>query len=232
LNGFDDNRRDRRSDDGGQKGASMNRDQVLDKAKFERVYGADHLTESDDPPVEDVIDALRLKPDSVVVEVGSGQGHFTLPIARELAESGERGVIFAFDYSEEMIDRLDAAATEVGVDSRVRSWPLTRMEEPDTLPIQDAKVDRLLAVNSSHYLEDPLPIYRELARVLKPDGQLLVADWKRGPAASMDHGASPGRSGPELVVADLSKAGFGTHEIVDLDGYSWAIRATKAAAPA
>jgi len=209
----------------------MNRDQVLDKAKFERIFGADHLTEPNDPPVYALIDALELEPDSVVAELGAGQGHFTLPIARKLVELGSRGLIFAFEYSDEMIARLDAAANELGVDNRVRAWPLTRMEEPDTFPLQDGKVDRVLAVNAVHYLDDPVPVYQEITRVLKPHGQLLVADWKRGPAASMGESSSPGRSSATMVVADLSKAGFGTHEIVDLEGYSWAIRAKQTLSP-
>ena len=188
------------------------------------MYGTSFLVPPEDPPVPSVLEALLLGPDCVVVEFGCGRGHFTLPIAARLQQPNPRGLIFAFDLSEGMIGRLEEDASELGLQDRIRPWPLMRLGDPNKLPIGDGKVDRVLAVNSVQYLDDPLPICREFARVLKPGGLALLADWNR-PIEKVGQGA--GVSGPsiEKTLAALTDAGLAASTRLDLEGYTWVVRA-------
>jgi SAM-dependent methyltransferase len=49
-----------------------------------------------------------------------------------------------------------------------------RMMEPDVLPFEDAGFDSALLDNVLEHIAEPLALLRELRRVLRPDGRLLV----------------------------------------------------------
>ena len=203
----------------------MNLNHYLEKRRFERIYNADYLIKPQDPPVLGLIEALCLEPDSVVIEFGSGEGHFTLPIARKLKELRSSGLIFGFEFAEWMIEHLNEAAIELDLEQQVRSWPITRLQ-PNILPIKDDKADRILAVNSIHYLDSPLAFYEEFARILKPGGILLIADWIRHPAG--EKGTDKLQSGLlENAFDHLFAIGLGIPEELSIEVYSWVVRAKK-----
>jgi SAM-dependent methyltransferase len=203
----------------------MHLETAREKRNFKKIYQADYLVAQDDPPVADLLDALLLDGNSVVVELGSGDGHFTLPIAKRLRDDGEKGLVFGFDYSDAMIEQLDRSAYDLGVDANLRSWPLTQVKA-NTLPVNDGKADRVLAVNFIQYLPDPMPIFREIIRILKPGGILVMADWaaddNRDGQKNYDLGASPND-----VCSALQAVGIGIHVHLGLKGYRWVIRAIK-----
>lgn len=205
----------------------MKQDRNLKKERHGKVWiTSEHLKQSREPPVSSVIDALSLEPNSVVVELGAGQGHFTLPIAKRFVQTGDSGRIFAFDVSEKLIKRLDEVAARLGVDDHIRSWSLALMKDPNVLPIDDGAADRVLAFNSLQYLDDPTPICREIARILKPGGVALILNWFRQfPGLEEVIGAHG--SPPEKMLTALSEVGLGEYTRLTLDSYSWTIRATK-----
>ena len=98
--------------------------------------------------------------------------------------------------------------------------------EHDSLPLQDGSVDRVLAVNSLHYLEDPLAGYMELARILKPGGYALVVDWRR-PGVSPPPQPGVNEVNINSVALDLLATGALLPGGVALPGYTFAIRALK-----
>ncbi|MCP4603679.1 MAG: methyltransferase domain-containing protein [Proteobacteria bacterium] len=204
----------------------MSQNQLWESRRTQRSYGIDYLFPAKEPLVSNIIDALFLDPDSIVIEFGAGKGYFTLPIATRLEQSNDSGLIFGFEFSEQMIDRLDDAAVELGVSDHIRTWPLARMKEPYTLPLNNSKVDRVLAVNSVQYLDDPLPICREFARILKPGGFALVADWNR-PDHNLEKNTVVHSPLPEKLLACLTEVGLGAYSPLSMDGYSWAVRAMK-----
>jgi SAM-dependent methyltransferase len=55
-----------------------------------------------------------------------------------------------------------------------RHW-VQNLHTDQTLPLADASVDRVLVVAGWQYLQDPEAIAAELARVLRPQGELIVA---------------------------------------------------------
>lgn len=57
--------------------------------------------------------------------------------------------------------------------------PIVLVKEGN-LPFADNSVDRFLSMAAMHHLDDKTPIYREMARVLKPGGIAVVADAHTG----------------------------------------------------
>jgi ubiquinone/menaquinone biosynthesis C-methylase UbiE len=64
-----------------------------------------------------------------------------------------------------------AAAAE-----QYRNTPKITVVQGDAyhLPFEDGSVDALVCVRVMHHLEDPLAVFREFARVIRPDGMLVL----------------------------------------------------------
>jgi ubiquinone/menaquinone biosynthesis C-methylase UbiE len=109
---------------------------------------------------------LHVKPaPERALEVGTGTGEGALLVAREFPQATVRGV----DVSEEMIR---AATRKVGLDPAGRV--AFRVTDAAELPYDDASFDLVAHLNMP-------PFVAEVARVLRPGGQVIVASsW--GPA--------------------------------------------------
>jgi ArsR family transcriptional regulator len=109
----------------------------------------------------------RLVPPGLrVADVGTGTGI----LAIELARLGLR--VIAIDHSDAMLEaarrKLEAEAV-TGVE--------LRRGEIAALPLRDAEVDAALAHMVLHYLPSPADGIREMARVVQPEGRIVVVDF-------------------------------------------------------
>ena len=182
------------------------------------------LSNRDAPPVNPVLRELSPRPEDTIVELGSAEGHFALPIAGRLSMLPGSGMMVALDSSRIFTRRLARAAAERGLNGHLRAICLE--DAPThTVPLPSESADSVLAVNALQYLADPLPYLKEIERVLSPLGTLIVAEWQRADKSGQ-HAPFFGRS-PDDLAALLDAAGLEAHLQIDLDGYRWAVRAVK-----
>ena len=107
---------------------------------------------------------LALLPgDWVIADLGCGTG----PVAQALAPFVRQ--VIAVDGSEAM---LDAARERLGDADNVE----LRRGELESLPLEDAQVDAVTLVLALHHVADPTAVLYEAARVLRPQGRLLLVD--------------------------------------------------------
>jgi SAM-dependent methyltransferase len=141
-------------------------------------------------------DLLDVQPDDRVLELGFGPG-----IAIEaMARRATRGVVTGVDHSEVMVrqaTRRNAAAVRAG---RVD----LRLGNAEDLPAFDAPFDKVLAVNSLMFWDDPVARLKELRSLLCPGGQIAIAYQPRGPQASDETAARTGRE----IAEQFTTAGF------------------------
>ncbi|BAY19935.1 hypothetical protein NIES21_58050 (plasmid) [Anabaenopsis circularis NIES-21] len=113
-----------------------------------------------------VIDLLDIQPNDQVLEVGFGSG---VGIQR-LSSLASAGYIAGIDYSQEMVEQATArnmAEIEMGlVDLRQGSV--------ESLPFEDNKFDKVLAVNSMQVWPDAVFGLREVRRVMKVGGRIAL----------------------------------------------------------
>jgi ubiquinone/menaquinone biosynthesis C-methylase UbiE len=106
-----------------------------------------------------------------VLEVGPGMGFFTLPMARMV---GPAGKIVCVDTEEKMLSAVRRRAENAGLAGtvEVRSCP------PTTLGIGDlaGKVDFVLLFAVAHEVPDIPRLFVEIAEVMKPGAQCLLAE--------------------------------------------------------
>jgi ubiquinone/menaquinone biosynthesis C-methylase UbiE len=137
-----------------------------------------------------------------VLDVGCGTGTLALEAARSVDRSGR---VYGIDPSAEQIARARAKA------ARRRARVEFQTGVIEHLPFPDATFDAVLSTLMMHHI--PAPTKRqgllEIARVLKPGGRLVIADFTRkqdrtGQAARFHAGGSR----LEDLVALVQEAGF------------------------
>jgi ubiquinone/menaquinone biosynthesis C-methylase UbiE len=114
--------------------------------------------------VLDYVDEAHLGGDAVVLEIGCGAGHLTM----QLADRGLR--IDAVDASQAMVDATAARASEHGVLDRVT----VKVADVHELPYESGHFDLVIAVGVIPWLHSPADAVAEMARVLRPQGNLVL----------------------------------------------------------
>lgn len=109
---------------------------------------------------------------ATVVDVGCGIGFYAIPAARRV---GPTGRVWALDISSEIVTWLARQAKRLGLSQLV-----VRRSTPGRLPVRSHSADYLLLANLLHGLGGPRsPTLREVARIVRPAGQLINVDWVR-----------------------------------------------------
>ncbi|MDE3095317.1 MAG: methyltransferase domain-containing protein [Chloroflexota bacterium] len=112
------------------------------------------------------LDALAALPGDAVLEIGFGPGETLRTLA---ARPG--GFTAGIDPSETMVDAAAARSRALIESGRleVGSGAVSR------IPYQDARFDRAFSVNTIYFWPSPEQDLREVARVLRPGGRLVLA---------------------------------------------------------
>ncbi|MFA5007016.1 MAG: class I SAM-dependent methyltransferase [Candidatus Izemoplasmatales bacterium] len=103
-------------------------------------------------------------PKARILDVGTGVGNF-IPLLAETA--GDFTSILGIDQSE---NAVAAARRNFPDDPRIR---FERMEAA-AMTFPDAAFDVVALSNTLHHLQDPVPVFRAMERVLAPQGILLI----------------------------------------------------------
>ncbi|MFQ5795263.1 MAG: class I SAM-dependent methyltransferase [Candidatus Bipolaricaulia bacterium] len=101
--------------------------------------------------------------DKIAADIGAGSGFIT----EGLIQTGLQ--VIAVDQSEAMLKQMNRKFAHVeGIDYRVG--------EAERLPIPDEAVDYAFANMYLHHVESPPEAIKEMVRILKPGGQLIITD--------------------------------------------------------
>jgi SAM-dependent methyltransferase len=111
---------------------------------------------------------LAPRPGERLLEIGPGIGHHALPTARALAPGGRLDVL---DVQPEMLEKLGARASAQRVENVVPS-----AGDAEHLPYPDASFDGAYLVTVLGEIPRPEAALRELARVVKRGGPIVVGE--------------------------------------------------------
>ena len=107
--------------------------------------------------------------EAAVVYYGAGSGVLTVPLAQRLMH----GVVHAVEESPQMMQLLRQKIEDAEL-RNVRP----HLIEDNTVPLERAVADRILAVNLLHEVIGETAL-EEMHRLLAPDGFLLAVDWRK-----------------------------------------------------
>jgi ubiquinone/menaquinone biosynthesis C-methylase UbiE len=123
---------------------------------------------------------LAPEPGERVLEIGPGTGYYTLDIAGWVAVgaaagdgsgAATAGTVEIFDLQQEFLDHVMGRAAERGLGNVVPT-----QGDATALPYEDASIDAVVLTAVLGEIPDPVAALREIRRVLKPGGRLIVGE--------------------------------------------------------
>jgi ubiquinone/menaquinone biosynthesis C-methylase UbiE len=152
----------------------MKRSLVLNEQKSSRRAGAydeESRRKWQDPDA--VLMEIGLKPGATFIDIGCGEGFFTLPAARLV---GERGRVYGLDVSQHAIERLRKKATNEGITNLQ-----LRVGRGEETVLCEACADFVFFGIVLHDFDEPSKVLVNAMKMLKPGGKLVNLDWKKEP---------------------------------------------------
>jgi len=114
--------------------------------------------------LRETLSRLDLKPGESLLDVGCGTGVLLKALAASVPDAKLSGA----DLSPEM---LDVARKSLG--ERV----VLKQSHAESLPFSDQAFDVVVSTNAFHYFRNPLGALERMARVLRPNGRVVITDW-------------------------------------------------------
>ena len=156
-----------------------------------------------------VVDALALRKNQVLADIGAGTGYFTVRIAKRYPESK----IIAVDIEPDMV---------AYVANRAKAAGLKNVETTLTFADRDVELpepaDVIFIADTYHHIPDREKYFSHLSKFLKKDGKLAIIDFKidspEGPP--VEH-----RIKPEQIQKELEPSAFYLEQSVDLLPYQY-----------
>jgi ubiquinone/menaquinone biosynthesis C-methylase UbiE len=121
---------------------------------------------------DEVLAAVESFPFATILDVGCGTGATLAAIVRAHPEAHAWGI----DLSEEMLAR--ARERLRGAGEQVASRVDLQVADAEQLPMADDAVDLVVCVDSLHHYPDPATALREMRRVTRPGGGLVIGEWR------------------------------------------------------
>lgn len=143
-----------------------------------------------------VIQSMEIKPNDIIVDIGSATGYFPM----RFAEYVPNGKVIGVDVEKDMVDYLNHRAQKDGIQN-LKSI-LGEYHDPK-IPLP---VDIVFICNTYHHIENRVVYFKNIKRKIKPDGKLVIVDFRKGdlPVGPPDEH----KLSPKQVIEELGKAGF------------------------
>lgn len=170
-------------------------------------------SERDVTRLERMAKRLKIKPDSIVLDVGTGTGAFIPFLLREI---GKGGRIIALDFAEKMLERARAKGFNGNIDYLCA--------DVTNIPQRNKIFDIIVCYSSFPHFQDKPRALAEMNRVIKRGGRLLICHTSSRASINEIHRQIPAVEND--IIPDegemrniLLRAGFTKIKIDDSESY-------------
>jgi ubiquinone/menaquinone biosynthesis C-methylase UbiE len=148
----------------------------------------------------EILDAMGLKPGMDVADIGAGSGLISRLIAQRVAPGG---TVYAVDISKNMVDHIAKTAQEEKI-TNIKAV----LGDPRSPKLAPNSVDVACIIDAYHHFEYPAEMLAEIRRALRPNGMLMLIDFKRIDGVSRDYVLKMVRAGEGTFTDEFLNAGF------------------------
>lgn len=148
----------------------------------------------------EILDEMHLKPGMDVADIGAGSGLFARLIAQRV---GPGGTVYAVDIAKNMIEHIDKTAQEEHI-ANLKAV----LGDPHSPKLAPDSVDAICIIDSYHHFEFPTDMLRDINKALRPNGVLMLIDFKRIDGVSRDYILKMVRAGEGTFTDEFQNAGF------------------------
>ena len=193
------------------------------RAYFNQKAGSwDETTaEKDTAKLDRMAKRLKIKPGSIVLDVGTGTGVFIPFLLRKI---GEDGRIIALDIAERMLGRARAKGFNGNIDYLCAGVT--------NIPLRNEIFDVIVCYSSFPHFQDKSRALTEMSRVIKEGGRLLICHTSSRAKINEIHRQIPAVEND--IIPDegemqslLSLTGFVDIKIDDSESYLASVRKPK-----
>jgi ubiquinone/menaquinone biosynthesis C-methylase UbiE/intracellular sulfur oxidation DsrE/DsrF family protein len=172
----------------------------------------------------EIVAACRIEPGQTVADIGAGTGLFTRLFADAV---GENGRVVAVDIAQKFLDHIATSSREAGL-KNVETVLCT----VDSTELPPDSVDVAFICDTYHHFEFPAKTMASLRQALKPDGRVIVIDFKKIPGVSSDFVMGHVRAPQPVFESEIVAAGFlKTREVTDLLAENYLVEFTRSETP-
>jgi predicted methyltransferase len=155
----------------------------------------------------EIVKTLELKPGETVADIGAGTGLFTRLMAKEV---GPEGKVVAVEISQKFLDHIQATSREAKLENLA-----TVLGTDESVNLEPNSIDVAFVCDTYHHFEFPQKTLASIHKALKPEGRLIVTDFRREEGKSRDWILNHVRAGQEVVEQEIAEAGFEKTGAVD-----------------
>jgi ubiquinone/menaquinone biosynthesis C-methylase UbiE len=149
---------------------------------------------------EEILDAMGLKPGMDVADIGAGSGLISRLIAKRVAPNG---TVYAVDIAKSMIDHIKTTAA----DEHLPNLKAV-LGDPKSPKLAPNSLDVVCIIDAYHHFEYPAEMLAEIKKALRPDGVLMLIDFKRIEGISREYILKMVRAGEGTFTDEFLNAGF------------------------
>lgn len=148
-----------------------------------------------------LVGAFDVRPGMLIGDFGCGSGYMSYAAARVV---GPKGHVYAIDVQKPVLEQVKREAQAERITNISIVW--SDLEIVGATKIAQDSLDAAFLVNMLFQVRDRLSVFREVFRLLKSGGKLLVVDWKNENATIGPPGGQ--RVDPEELIRIARSAGF------------------------
>ncbi|MCK4405967.1 MAG: class I SAM-dependent methyltransferase [Hadesarchaea archaeon] len=165
-----------------------------------------------------ILETLALQLGQNIADIGSGGGYFSL----RFADAVGKGNVYAVDTNPGFLEFIRNSAKEKGLNNVKIILPTK-----DRLILPEKSLDFVFMRNVCHHLPNRVEYFRNLTGLLKPDGKIVIIEYKRGGFFSF-HRIFGHYIPREIIVEEMNEAGYRLEKDFDfLPNQSFAIFSLK-----
>lgn len=162
------------------------------------------------------IEQFELQSGARVADFGVGTGFYALAASRRV---GSAGRVYCLDIQKDLLTRLQESAARFKLDNIEVVW--ADLEREGGSKLADLSVDAVIVANLLFQIEDKNTFVKEVTRVLKRGGKLLLVDW-----AGSFGGIGPTQAhvvSKESATSLFESNGLKVEREIEAGAYHWGI---------